>query len=110
MTTFRTATGQTGPDAYVYEAAQIRNLQRELDARTRRLAEAMVAELPADARVLVSIASQRYPDAVTEADRGALVRMLPLIGGAAANADWLLEYARGLGDPTYVVRDSGSEV
>jgi hypothetical protein len=43
---FRTPTGQTGTDAYVYEAAQIANAQRELDARMQDLLTAMHTEQP----------------------------------------------------------------
>lgn len=43
---FRTPSGQTGRDAYRYEAAQIRNLQRELDDRALALAAAMEEEIP----------------------------------------------------------------
>jgi hypothetical protein len=38
---FRTATGQTGEDAYTFERAAIANLQRELDRRKARLAQAI---------------------------------------------------------------------
>lgn len=43
---FTTPTGQTGRDAYSYEAAAIANAQRELDARFRRLLEAAHREHP----------------------------------------------------------------
>lgn len=43
---FRTPTGQTGPDAYEYEAAQIANAQRDLDARFHKLLEAAHSEHP----------------------------------------------------------------
>lgn len=43
---FTTPTGQTGRDAYKYEAQQIANLLRELDARATRLAKAMADENP----------------------------------------------------------------
>lgn len=44
--TFRTATGQTGKDAYVYTATAIANAQRELDREFTRLLEAAHAEHP----------------------------------------------------------------
>lgn len=44
--TFRTATGQTGMDAYQFEAAAIANAQRELDARFQRLRAVVAAESP----------------------------------------------------------------
>lgn len=44
--TFRTPTGQTGPDAYVFEAAQIANAQRELDERFQRLLGTVRTEAP----------------------------------------------------------------
>lgn len=44
---FRTATGQTGKDAYVFEAAQIANAQRELDARFAKLRQVVADEAPA---------------------------------------------------------------
>ena len=43
---FRTATGQTGKDAYIYEAAQIANAQRELDRRMKLLRETVATEAP----------------------------------------------------------------
>jgi len=43
---FRTPTGQTGTDAYVFEAAQIANAQRELDARFTRLRAVIAEEAP----------------------------------------------------------------
>lgn len=43
---FRTATGQTGLDAYLFEAAAIANAQRELDARMGRLMDAITEENP----------------------------------------------------------------
>jgi hypothetical protein len=43
---FRTSTGQTGLDAYVFEAAAIANSKRELDARFRRLRENVAEESP----------------------------------------------------------------
>lgn len=43
---FRTPTGQTGRDAYIFEATAIANAQRELDARFRRLLEAAHSEHP----------------------------------------------------------------
>jgi hypothetical protein len=46
MTQFRTATGQTGRDAYEFEAAQILNARRELDARVERLLRVMHEEAP----------------------------------------------------------------
>ena len=43
---FRTPTGQTGMDAYVYEAAQISNVQRELNARFHCLIDVVRTEQP----------------------------------------------------------------
>ena len=102
MTTFRTPTGQTGTDAYVYEAAQIKNALRELNARAARLAAAMVDELPEGASCLVSIASENYPDATTTCDREGLTRVLPMLG-IAADAELLGDYAKGIGRPGHVV-------
>jgi hypothetical protein len=42
---FRTASGQTGTDAYAFELAQIINQRHELDARMSRLVDNMTAEL-----------------------------------------------------------------
>lgn len=67
-TTFRTATGQTGTDAYKFELAQIANAKRDLDARMARLQEAMAAELPETATYKMSIATERFPDAFLVAD------------------------------------------
>lgn len=43
---FRTPTGQTGQDAYIYEAAQIMNAQRDLNTRFHRLIETVRKEAP----------------------------------------------------------------
>jgi len=43
---FRTATGQTGRDAYIYESAQIANAPRELDRRFNELRKIVAAEAP----------------------------------------------------------------
>jgi hypothetical protein len=43
---FRTASGQTGYDAYQYEAAQIANAQRDLNERFTRLVQIMHDEVP----------------------------------------------------------------
>lgn len=43
---FSTPTGQTGASAYIYEAAQIANAQRNLDERMRRLCTAVYDEAP----------------------------------------------------------------
>jgi hypothetical protein len=92
---FRTPTGQTSTDAYIYEAAQISNHLRELNARAARLVDAMIDEMPADASCLVSIASEQYPDATRTADRDALVSMLQL-NTTAADAKLLAQFARGI--------------
>ena len=60
---FRTSTGNTGPTAYVYEAAQIQNCLRELNARAARLAAAMAAELQSTDQITCSIATDDHPDA-----------------------------------------------
>jgi len=44
--TFRTQTGQTGRDAYLYEATAIANAQRELNAKFRSLVNTMHIEDP----------------------------------------------------------------
>lgn len=47
MTTkFRTATGQTGLDAYLFEATAIANAQRELNTRFHRLLDTVRTEQP----------------------------------------------------------------
>ena len=43
---FCTPTGQTGLDAYIYEAAQIANAQRELNARMLHLRQTVAEEQP----------------------------------------------------------------
>lgn len=43
---FRTQTGQTGKDAYIFESAAIANAQRELDRRFRELREIVAEEQP----------------------------------------------------------------
>lgn len=45
---FRTPSGQTGHDAYVYAAAQIANRQRALDRMLTELVETIASESPAD--------------------------------------------------------------
>ncbi len=100
---FRTHTGQTGTDAYQYEAAAIVNALRELDARAAALASVMVAELPADASVSVSIASDRFPEATMDNDRDGIARVLPMLG-AASSASVILDYARALADPSHIVK------
>ena len=110
-TPFRTPTGQTGTDAYIYEAAQIQNHLRELNARAHDLAEAMATELPADASGRWGIASANYPDAYTTFDRESLGRVLRehIIG--ASDAVLLERIARGLADPEYVIdpRSNGGD-
>lgn len=106
---FRTPTGQTGADAYIYEAAQIQNALRELDKRAHDLAEAMATELPADASGRWGIASERYPDAYRTFDRESLARVLREHIVGASDAVLLERIARGLADPEYVI-DSRSEV
>jgi len=43
---FRTATGQTGRDAYIFEAQAIANAQRVLDQRFKALRETIAREAP----------------------------------------------------------------
>jgi hypothetical protein len=43
---FRTVTGQTGKDAYIYEAAAIANAQRELNTRMKKLVDTIKEEAP----------------------------------------------------------------
>lgn len=100
---YRSPTGQTGPDAYIYEATAIKNALRDLNARAKRLAEIMVAELPEDYRGKMSIASERFPDATTDIDRVGITRMLEF-DGTAANAQWLIDYAQSIRNPEHVIR------
>lgn len=100
---FRTPTGQTGPDAYLYEAAQIINTLRDLDERTRRLAAAMAAELPADLELRWPIPSAQYPDATTPVDRAGMARVLEH-ATRATDARQLAEYARAMTRPDHVIR------
>lgn len=58
---FRTATGQTGRDAYIYELAAIRNAARELNARASRLYATMRRELPAEASSQHSLGDYTTP-------------------------------------------------
>lgn len=97
---FRTPTGQTGNDAYRFEAAQIADAQRELDARRDRLAAVMVAELAADAAAKVSIATERFPDAFLTHDAESLAKVLPMVADCRGD---LGIYARAMGDPSYVI-------
>jgi hypothetical protein len=105
---YRTATGQTGPTAYVYEATQIANALRELDERAARLAAIMVDELPDDVEVKVGIPSDRYPDATSTADRDSLARMLPMMGNAS-DAKTLASFAWAMLDPEHRVAKVGAE-
>lgn len=59
---FRTPTGQTGKDAYSYEAAAIANEQRELNARFRRLVDAVREESP---QLLLNTTDFMFSDANT---------------------------------------------
>ena len=96
MPAFRTPTGQTGPDAYMYEAAQISNHLRALNARAARLAAMMAAEMPEDvSHVRWSISSPKYPDATSAMSRDALIRVLD-ISGYAVDAPLLGSIARAI--------------
>lgn len=99
---YRTATGQTGTDAYIYESVQISNALRELNERAARLAAIMVDEMPDDVEVKWSMASEAYPDATRPADRDSLARMLPMMG-SAADAKMLTQIAMAMSDPERVV-------
>ena len=79
MSIFRTATGQTGRDAYRYELAAIGNSYRELQARFAKLAQTIAAELPNDATGNQSIASDRFPDATMLCDAATYRRQLPML-------------------------------
>jgi hypothetical protein len=76
---FRTQTGQTGRDAYVYELAAIRNEYRELSQRLTTLAATISEELPSDATGQQSIASDRFPNATMPCDAETYRRQLPLM-------------------------------
>lgn len=73
---FRTPTGQTGMDAYIFELAQIENARRELDARILRLTEAIARELPEDAEGSMSIATDKFPDAAIPLDRDGIISQI----------------------------------
>jgi hypothetical protein len=75
--TFRTATGQTGRDAYRYELAQIANAKRELDRRIDALAETIARELPEDATTTRQIGRR-----AATIDRDGMRRMLGMATGA----------------------------
>ena len=100
---FRTVSGQTGPTAWEYEAAQIANAQRELDARAARLSDIMQREVPEDACVKFSIATPRFPEAVTYGDAESVRNMLNIIR-LARDGEYLARIARGVRDPEFVVK------
>lgn len=83
--TFRTATGQTGRDAYLFEAAAIANSQRELDARMERLTDAMVNE-DADLTCYSKITETISPSVFD------LRRLLPAHFSRAHHASELVRY------------------
>ncbi len=99
---FRTPSGQTGSDAYAYEAAQIANSLRELNARASRLSQAMAEEIPAGVEIRISIATQRFPDAFLVTQQPSLGRMLA-INSSARDAEYLGEIAHAIAHPEYVV-------
>jgi hypothetical protein len=101
---FRSATGQTGTDAYQYEATGIANALRDLNARQSRLIDVILRELSDDASVNFSIASERFPDACITADGDGLRRLLNL-QRQASDAKYVSEIVRGISNPTVVVKD-----
>jgi hypothetical protein len=102
---FRTATGQTGIDAYIYEATQIANAQRDLNRRMLRLANTIKAEQSA-LPYRHSIATERFPDAESTGD---LMLLLPEFFTQATQAsmlcDMLMAHSRGT-----VYRDDRSDL
>lgn len=102
MSQFRTPTGQTGTDAYIYEAAQIRNCLRELNARAAHLAAVMADEMPDDTVLRWPIPSERFPDATTPVDAESLRGILAM-SGIAADAELLGSIARSLACPSLPV-------
>lgn len=100
---FRTATGQTGPDAYMYEASQILNCQRELDGRAARLARVMADELPESVSVKWAMPSAAHPDFFHEWDeRDALAKVL-IMNGSGRDAKALLDIARALANSDHII-------
>src|SRR6184192_1914070 len=80
MNKFRTQTGQTGRNAYLYELTHIDSARRRLDRRFNELRAAIVLELPADAMSSFPIPSEAYPDARLDIDREGIARRLaPLV-------------------------------
>lgn len=79
MTPFRTTSGQTGRDAYIYELAQIENHERDIRSRRENLARIVEEELTGkDITVLWPIPSTMYPDATMPGEAssiGALIRL-----------------------------------
>jgi len=71
---FRTQTGQTGRDAYIYELAAIRNARRALDRQMLHLIEVMTAELPRDAKSSWEMTAGYR----VETDRDTILRMIEL--------------------------------
>lgn len=80
--TFRTPTGQTGKDAYVYEITRIRNAQRDLDTQLRNLLANITDELPEDATYEMSIATAKFPDATSTCDRDCIIGQLQIIANS----------------------------
>lgn len=89
---FRTPTGQTGKDAYVYELAAIANEKRELDKRFLRLLTIMKTELPESAEYDMSIATEEFPEAFLTADKDTIVRQLSMYEQADRfSIEWVQE-------------------
>lgn len=87
---YRTATGQTGADAYACELAAIANARRELDRQMSTLMDIITEELPEEATSSVSMASERFPDYRRPVEREGIVKMLDM----TRNSDsWSTEYA-----------------
>lgn len=82
---FRTRTGQTGRDAYIFEANAIANAQRELDARMERLTTAMLiedADLTCYSKITPTITPSKFD----------LRRLLPAHFSRGAHASELVRY------------------
>src|SRR4051794_27029894 len=105
---FTTPTGTTGRDAYIYEAAQIANAQRELDARMARLRTAIAREVPASETAsitlhddgsgpLLPVSIVRYASATLARDIERLIALL-LSWDPDARWDW-----RSTGNPDVTI-------
>jgi hypothetical protein len=77
---YRTISGQTGRDAYVFELAQMSNKLRELKTQWQQLCETIADDLPEGTTGKLPIPSDKFPDATLPLDRDALISQISFAG------------------------------